>query len=100
MTTTQSAIHNLQSKIKPPPSDRDLETHISSAYAYAQGARIFRVHDVEGARRALDFAQALACEPTATFAPADGSWPWRAGASAEHMVRAEPDKSAPAGQRW
>lgn len=83
-----------------PPADRDLETHVSSALAYAQGARIFRIHDAAGARRALDLAAAVVSGNAGDFAPADGSWPWRAGASADHMTVAQPDKAAPAGQRW
>jgi dihydropteroate synthase len=83
-----------------PPAERDLETHVSSALAYAQGARIFRVHDAAGARRALDLAAAIVSGRAGDYAPADGSWPWRAGASADHMTTAQPDKAAPAGQRW
>lgn len=83
-----------------PPTDRDMETHLASSFAYEQGARIFRVHDVAGARRALDLAHALLSEPLATYAPAEGSWPWRAGASAEHMTTGAADKAAPSGQRW
>jgi dihydropteroate synthase len=83
-----------------PPTDRDLETHVSSALAFAAGARIFRVHDVEGARRALEIASAIVAALAGAFAPDGESWPWRAGASATHMTRAEPDKAAPGGQRW
>ena len=83
-----------------PPADRDLETHILSAMAYEQGARIFRVHDPAGAVRALEMAAALASQPSGAFAPDANSWPWRAGASAAHMTEAEPDKAAPRGQRW
>ena len=83
-----------------PPAERDLETHISSALAYAQGARIFRVHDAAGARRALDLAAAIVSGNAGDYAPGEGSWPWRAGASADHMTVAKPDKTAPAGQRW
>lgn len=83
-----------------PPADRDLETHIASSLAFEQGARIFRVHDPAGARRALDFAAALSLAPAVTYAPDAESWPWRAGASAAHMTRGEPDKPAPGGQRW
>jgi dihydropteroate synthase len=82
------------------PDSRDLETHVVSALAYAQGARIFRVHDVEGARRALEVADAIVGQPAGAFAPAGESWPWRAGASAAHMTRGEADKAAPPGQRW
>ena len=81
------------------PADRDLETHLATVEAYLQGARIFRVHDVAGTRRALDFAEALAAE-AGSFAPDDSSWPWRAGASATHMTASSPDKPAPPGQRW
>ena len=83
-----------------PPADRDLETHVVSAMAYEQGARIFRVHDPEGAKRALEIAAALASASAGDFAPDATSWPWRAGASATHMTKAEPDKAAPEGQRW
>lgn len=83
-----------------PPADRDLETHVSSALAYAQGARIFRVHDAAGARRALDLAAAIMSGSAGDFAPGEGSWPWRAGASADHMTVAQPDTAAPSGQRW
>ncbi len=82
------------------PSERDLETHVVSALAFAQGVRIFRVHDVEGARRALAMAEAVAARRLGDFAPGDGSWPWRAGASAAHMTRAEPASPPPPGQRW
>jgi dihydropteroate synthase len=83
-----------------PPGERDLETHVASALAYAQGARIFRVHDPAGARRALEMAAAIVSAAPGAFAPDGTSWPWRAGASAAHMTKAEPDKAAPAGQRW
>lgn len=83
-----------------PPGERDFETHVASALAFERGARIVRVHDVAGARRALDFAHALLLEPLATFAPDATSWPWRAGASASHMTTAAPDRPAPPGQRW
>ncbi|MBK9611096.1 dihydropteroate synthase [Candidatus Amarobacter glycogenicus] len=83
-----------------PPAERDLETHVASAVAYAQGVRIFRVHDPAGARRALAMAAALITGEPGQFAPDGTSWPWRAGASAAHMTNAEPDKAAPAGQRW
>lgn len=82
------------------PADRDLETHVASALAYAQGARIFRVHDAAGARRALEMAAALATAAPGRFAPDGESWPWRAGSSAAHMTKSAPDKPAPAGQRW
>jgi dihydropteroate synthase len=83
-----------------PPADRDLETHVAAALAYAQGARIFRVHDVAGARRALQVAAAIVSAEPGAFAPDGESWPWRAGASAAHMSRASADKPAPPGQRW
>ncbi len=83
-----------------PPTDRDLETHLTTVAAYAQGARIFRVHDVAGARRALELAEALFQGEAGAFAPDGESWPWRAGAGASHMTRGEPDKAAPSGQRW
>lgn len=82
------------------PGERDLETHVLSAMAYVAGARIFRVHDAAGARRALDMASALVDGRRGDFAPDGESWPWRAGASAPHMTVAPPDKSAPGGQRW
>ncbi len=82
------------------PDDRDLETHVLSALAYQQGARIFRVHDPAGAIRALQMAGALSNRPAGSFAPDGESWPWRAGASAAHMTQSEPDKAAPEGQRW
>lgn len=83
-----------------PPAERDLETHVTSALAYAQGVRLFRVHDAEGARRALEVAAALTSADAGRFAPDEQSWPWRAGASAAHMTVAGPDKTAPSGQRW
>ena len=83
-----------------PPAARDLETHITSALAYEQGVRLFRVHDVEGTRRALEVADALSNAVAGQFAPDGESWPWREGASAPHMTIAAPDKRAPDGQRW
>ena len=83
-----------------PPAARDLETHVASAMAFEQGVRIFRVHDPQGASRALDIAAAISLPRKGAFAPDQTSWPWRAGASAAHMTKAEPDKAAPAGQRW
>jgi dihydropteroate synthase len=82
------------------PDDRDLETHVASALALEQGAKIFRVHDVEGARRALEMSRAIHAGKRGDFAPGDGSWPWRAGASASHMRGVAADKAAPDGQRW
>jgi dihydropteroate synthase len=83
-----------------PPAERDLETHVASALAWTQGARIFRVHDVGGTRRALAVAAAIASANAGDFAPDGESWPWRAGASALHMTSGEADKDAPPGQRW
>lgn len=83
-----------------PPAERDLETHIASALAYAQGVRVFRVHDPAGARRALEIASAIIDGEAGSMAPDASSWPWRAGASAAHMTKAAPDKAAPTGQRW
>jgi dihydropteroate synthase len=83
-----------------PPGDRDLETHVTTALAYAAGARIFRVHDVAGTHRALDMARALLSAHPGAYAPGGESWPWRAGSSATHMAKAEPDKAPPGGQRW
>lgn len=83
-----------------PPEERDLETHIVSALAFEQGVRLFRVHDVVGTRRALDMVRAITTARSGGFAPDAGSWPWRAGASATHMTRLEPDKPPPPGQRW
>jgi dihydropteroate synthase len=83
-----------------PPGERDLETHVTTALAFAAGARIFRVHDVDGTRRALEIARALVTAAPGDFAPGGDSWPWRAGASAAHMAKAEPDKAPPGGQRW
>ena len=82
------------------PASRDLETHITTAIAYQQGVRLFRVHDVAGTVRALGMAAALTTSASGEFAPDGESWPWRAGASAAHMTTAAPDKRAPAGQRW
>ena len=82
------------------PGERDLETHISTVLALAQGARLFRVHDVAGTRRALDIAWATLAGGAGDYAPDAESWPWKAGASATHMTRGEADKSAPKGQRW
>lgn len=82
------------------PSDRDLETHVLSAMALAEGVQIFRVHDVAGARRALLVAAAVANGTPGDYAPDDESWPWRGGASAGHATGAETLESAPPGQRW
>lgn len=83
-----------------PPGDRELETHVVSALAYEEGARIFRVHDPAGAVRALEMAAAIVSRSAGTFAPDSLSWPWRAGAWAAPMSSSEPDKAAPEGQRW
>lgn len=82
-----------------PPEDRDLETHLVTAWAYLQGARIFRVHDVAGTRRALMLAASLAAPPGA-FAPGPNTWPWSAGADAPHAAAGSPIGEAPPGQRW
>jgi dihydropteroate synthase len=81
------------------PDARDLETHIVAALAFEQGARIFRVHDVAGARRALEMAAALGAD-AGDFAHDGESWPWRASASAMHHAAAAADRPAPPGQRW
>jgi dihydropteroate synthase len=83
-----------------PPVDRDLETHVVTALAFEQGVRLFRVHDVEGARRALAMASAVATGLPGEFGPDAESWPWRAGASVSHMTRGEAGIEAPQGQRW
>ena len=83
-----------------PPAERDLETHMASAVAYARGVRLFRVHDPAGARRALEMAAAIESAPPGAFAPDATSWPWRAGASAAHMTREAPSAAPPPGQRW
>lgn len=83
-----------------PPVERDLETHVVCALAWAAGARLFRVHDPAGARRALEIAAALVSAEPGTFAPDADSWPWRAGASAQHASSEGPASSAPSGQRW
>ena len=83
-----------------PPAERDLETHMLSALAYAKGARLFRVHDPAGASRALEMAAAIESARPGEFAPDADSWPWRAGASATHMTREAPSGAAPPGQRW
>ena len=84
------------------PEDRDLETHVTTALAYAQGARIFRVHDVAGTRRALAMAAAIATAEPGAYAPDSGSWPWAAGATApEAIAQAQAALiDAPQGQRW
>ena len=83
-----------------PPTDRDLETHVVAALAYTQGARIFRVHDVAGARRALEMASALSDGEAGTFAPDPESWPWRSGAGTAHAATADASPPPPPGQRW
>jgi dihydropteroate synthase len=82
------------------PAERDLQTHMVSVLAYEAGARLFRVHDVAGTRKALEIAQALLEGAPGDFAPSAESWPWRAGATAAHMTAGAPDKAAPGGQRW
>ncbi|MGI8926630.1 MAG: dihydropteroate synthase [Tepidiformaceae bacterium] len=82
------------------PAERDPETHAATVLAYAQGARIFRVHDAAGTRRALDVARAVLGGAPGDYAPDGSSWPWRAGAAGSHMTTASPDSQAPAGQRW
>ncbi|MCL4243416.1 MAG: dihydropteroate synthase, partial [Dehalococcoidia bacterium] len=82
------------------PAERDLETHAASVLAFAQGVRIFRVHDPAGTRMALDMAAAIVSGHAGDFRPSLDSWPWRAGATAAHMTQAAPDKAAPDGQRW
>ena len=82
------------------PEGRDLETHVSTALAYAQGARIFRVHDVAGTRRTLAMAAAIVSAPPDTFAPDEGSWPWAAGATAPEAIAEKALIEPPSGQRW
>jgi dihydropteroate synthase len=79
---------------------RDLETHVATVMAYAQGVRIFRVHDVAGARRATAMAAAIVSGLAGDFAPEEGSWPWRAGAGGSAGGAAPSDKEPPPGQRW
>lgn len=83
-----------------PPAERDLETHVATVLAYVRGARIFRVHDVAGTRRALAVAEAIVEAEPGQFAPDGESWPWRAGASAAHMTRGRAEAAPPPGQRW
>lgn len=83
-----------------PPEDRDLETQVVTAFAYAHGARIFRVHDVAGARRALAMAEALVTKGPGDYAPDRQSWPWAAGAAVPHAVGSGATTSPPPGQRW
>ena len=82
------------------PEDRDLETHVSTALAYAQGARIFRVHDVAGTRRTLAMAAAIVSAAADAFAPDEGSWPWAAGATAPEAIAEKALIEPPSGQRW
>lgn len=82
------------------PVARDLETHLTTFLAFVHGACIFRVHDVAGTRRTLDFARALLEASAGDFAPGGDSWPWSAATNAAHMTFGEPDKPAPPGQRW
>lgn len=83
-----------------PPTERDLETHVITAFAAIQGARVFRVHDVPGTRRALAIVQALVASPPGAFAPGPGTWPWAAGAASAHAATAPPLSPPPPGQRW
>ena len=82
------------------PGARDLETHVTSALACAQGARLFRVHDVAGTRRALAMAAAIVSAAPGAYAPDAESWPWAAGATAPEAVAASALIEPPAGQRW
>lgn len=82
------------------PEDRDLETHISTALAYAQGARIFRVHDVAGTHRTLTMAAAITTASAGTFSPDENSWPWAAGATASDAITEKAVVKPPQGQRW
>ncbi len=82
------------------PEERDLETHATTALAYAQGARIFRVHDVAGTRRTLALAAAIVSAERGAFAPDAGSWPWAAGATAAEAVAQQALIEPPEGQRW
>ena len=82
------------------PEGRDLETHVTTALAYAQGARIFRVHDVVGTRRTLAMAAAIVSAAAGAFAPDEGSWPWAAGATAPEAIAEKALIEPPSGQRW
>jgi len=82
------------------PRARDLETHVATALAFEQGVRVFRVHDVEGTRRALEMAEAIVARQAGDFAHDAESWPWRAGASAPHSADGAPQVPPPKGQRW
>ncbi len=82
------------------PEGRDLETHVTTALAYAQGARIFRVHDVAGTRRTLAMAAAIVSAAAGAFAPDEGSWPWAAGATAPEAIAEKALLEPPSGQRW
>lgn len=82
------------------PEGRDLETHVTTALAYAQGARIFRVHDVAGTQRTLAMAAAIATAAPGAFAPDENSWPWAAGATAPEAIAQQALIDAPPGQRW
>lgn len=83
-----------------PPVARDLETHVTTTLAYAQGIRIFRVHDVEGAARATKLAAAIVDGQPGVFAPDGSSWPWAAGAQPTPPSGKASDKAPPPGQRW
>lgn len=82
------------------PAERDLETHVATALAFAQGARIFRVHDAAGAGRALRIAAAVSTSRPRDFAPGAESWPWAAGATARHATADDSMAQPPPGQRW
>ena len=82
------------------PDARDLETHVTSALAWARGARVFRVHDVAGTRRALAMAAAIASAAPGDHAPNGDSWPWAAGATAPEAVAGGALIPPPPGQRW
>ena len=82
------------------PDDRDLETHVVTALAYAQGVRLFRVHDVRGTVRAARMAGAIVDAAPGAFGPDATSWPWSANAGSQHATGTEPEGSPPPGQRW
>lgn len=82
------------------PGERDLETHVTTALAYSQGARLFRVHDVQGTRRALAMAAAITSADPGAFAPGAESWPWAVDATAADAIAQETVIEPPAGQRW
>ena len=57
------------------PPERDLETHVASALAYAQGARIFRVHDAEGPVAQQKWRRPSAPRPEAPSPPETAAGP-------------------------